>query len=209
MSADRATYVDSSALVKLAVREPESAALRRYLGRHRPLVSSALARTEVVRPPTPRARRGSTGPGGAGAGRPAADQRSRPRRSGAAGAARAPIARRHPPRERRAVRFGSAGVCDVRRAPRNCGRRPRSSGRPAGLTAELADCSGGSRCEMAAGRQHPRSLPRDRRTFMAHPCADIERFARGAHSCLVTPPDRWQTRGEAVAASSRGPSEAG
>jgi predicted nucleic acid-binding protein len=49
MSAERATYVDSSALVKLAVREPESAALRRYLVRHRPLVSSALARTEVVR----------------------------------------------------------------------------------------------------------------------------------------------------------------
>jgi predicted nucleic acid-binding protein len=49
MSVERATYVDSSALVKLAVREPESAALRRYLGRRRPLVSSALARTEVVR----------------------------------------------------------------------------------------------------------------------------------------------------------------
>ncbi|HEX5015000.1 MAG TPA: type II toxin-antitoxin system VapC family toxin [Candidatus Limnocylindrales bacterium] len=49
MSAERATYVDSSALVKLAVLEPESAALRRYLARHRPLVSSALARTEVVR----------------------------------------------------------------------------------------------------------------------------------------------------------------
>lgn len=49
MSAERATYVDSSALVKLAVRAPESAALRRYLGRHRPLVSSALARTEVMR----------------------------------------------------------------------------------------------------------------------------------------------------------------
>ena len=49
MSADRATYVDSSALVKLAVLEPESAALRRYLRRRRPLVSSALARTEVLR----------------------------------------------------------------------------------------------------------------------------------------------------------------
>jgi predicted nucleic acid-binding protein len=49
MSAERATYVDSSALVKLAVREPESAALRRYLARRRPLVSSALARTEVAR----------------------------------------------------------------------------------------------------------------------------------------------------------------
>ncbi len=49
MSAERATYLDSSALVKLAVREPESAALRRSLARRRPLVSSALARTEVVR----------------------------------------------------------------------------------------------------------------------------------------------------------------
>ncbi len=44
-----ATYVDSSAIVKLAVREPESAALRKYLRRRRPLISSALARTEVPR----------------------------------------------------------------------------------------------------------------------------------------------------------------
>jgi predicted nucleic acid-binding protein len=44
-----ATYLDSSAIVKLAIREPESAALRRYLRRKRPLVSSALARTEVLR----------------------------------------------------------------------------------------------------------------------------------------------------------------
>ena len=49
MSADKATYLDSSALVKLAVREPESAALRRYLRRRRPLIASALARTEVAR----------------------------------------------------------------------------------------------------------------------------------------------------------------
>jgi predicted nucleic acid-binding protein len=49
MSADKATYLDSSALVKLAVREPESLALRRYLRRRRPLVASALARTEVAR----------------------------------------------------------------------------------------------------------------------------------------------------------------
>lgn len=49
MSADRATYLDSSALVKLAVVEPESAALRQYIRRRRPLVSSALARTEVAR----------------------------------------------------------------------------------------------------------------------------------------------------------------
>jgi predicted nucleic acid-binding protein len=44
-----ATYVDSSAIVKLAVEEPESGALRRHLRRRRPLVSSALARTEVLR----------------------------------------------------------------------------------------------------------------------------------------------------------------
>jgi len=44
-----ATYLDSSAIVKLAVREPESLALRRYLRRKHPLVSSALARTEVSR----------------------------------------------------------------------------------------------------------------------------------------------------------------
>jgi uncharacterized protein len=49
MSADRATYIDSSALVKLVVREPESAALRRYIHSRRPLVSSSLARTEVMR----------------------------------------------------------------------------------------------------------------------------------------------------------------
>lgn len=49
MSAERATYLDSSALVKLAVHEPESPALRRYLRRRRPLISSALARTEVSR----------------------------------------------------------------------------------------------------------------------------------------------------------------
>lgn len=48
-SADRATYLDSSAIVKLAVREPESAALARHLRRRRPLVSSALARMEVLR----------------------------------------------------------------------------------------------------------------------------------------------------------------
>ncbi len=44
-----ATYLDSSAIVKLAVREPESLALRRYLRRRQPLVSSALARVEVLR----------------------------------------------------------------------------------------------------------------------------------------------------------------
>src|ERR1700761_7656284 len=44
-----ASYVDSSAIVKLAVREPESVALRRYLRVRRSLISSALARTEVLR----------------------------------------------------------------------------------------------------------------------------------------------------------------
>jgi predicted nucleic acid-binding protein len=44
-----ATYMDSSAIVKLVVREAESAALRRHLRQRRSLVSSALARTEVLR----------------------------------------------------------------------------------------------------------------------------------------------------------------
>lgn len=50
MSAERKlTYVDSSAIVKLAVQEPESGALRRFVARRQPLVSSALARAEVAR----------------------------------------------------------------------------------------------------------------------------------------------------------------
>ena len=48
MSAEGVTYLDSSAIVKLVVREPESWALRRYL-RGRSVVSSALARAEVAR----------------------------------------------------------------------------------------------------------------------------------------------------------------
>ena len=42
-------YLDSSALVKLVVREAESAALRRFLRRHPDRVSCGLARTEVPR----------------------------------------------------------------------------------------------------------------------------------------------------------------
>jgi predicted nucleic acid-binding protein len=49
VSGERAVYLDSSAIVKLAVSEPESPALHRYLRRRRPLVSSALARAEVTR----------------------------------------------------------------------------------------------------------------------------------------------------------------
>jgi predicted nucleic acid-binding protein len=63
MNAERATYLDASAIVKLVVAEPESKALRAYLRRRRPLVSSALARTEVGRALLPlgaeAARRGS------------------------------------------------------------------------------------------------------------------------------------------------------
>lgn len=53
MSAERGTYLDASAIVKLAVSEAESAALRHYLRRRRPLVSSALAITEVGRALSP------------------------------------------------------------------------------------------------------------------------------------------------------------
>ena len=41
--------LDSSALVKLVVREPESVALMRYLEQHPERASCGLARTEVVR----------------------------------------------------------------------------------------------------------------------------------------------------------------
>lgn len=44
-----ALYLDSSALVKLVVEEPESQALREFLPGHPIRVSSALARVEVVR----------------------------------------------------------------------------------------------------------------------------------------------------------------
>jgi hypothetical protein len=43
-----ATDVNSSALVKLAVREPQFDALWKHLRRRRPLVSSALARTGAL-----------------------------------------------------------------------------------------------------------------------------------------------------------------
>jgi predicted nucleic acid-binding protein len=49
MSVEHVTYLDSSAIVKLAVEEPESLALRQFLRRGRPCVSSALAQTEVAR----------------------------------------------------------------------------------------------------------------------------------------------------------------
>jgi predicted nucleic acid-binding protein len=50
MSAEqRVTYIDSSAIVKLVIAEPESKALRRHISRRQPLVTSALARTEVAR----------------------------------------------------------------------------------------------------------------------------------------------------------------
>lgn len=42
-------YLDSSALVKLVVREPESAALLSFLRKHGERASSALALTEVPR----------------------------------------------------------------------------------------------------------------------------------------------------------------
>lgn len=49
MSADPVVYLDSSALVKLVVREPESRALVGYLRRRPARASCALARVEVIR----------------------------------------------------------------------------------------------------------------------------------------------------------------
>ncbi len=42
-------YLDSSALVKLVIAEPESSALRRYLGQEPARASCVLARVEVLR----------------------------------------------------------------------------------------------------------------------------------------------------------------
>ncbi len=42
-------YLDSSALVKLVIAEPESSALRRYLGDEAERASCALARVEILR----------------------------------------------------------------------------------------------------------------------------------------------------------------
>lgn len=49
MSADRVAYLDSSALVKLVVSEPESRALLSHLATRPARLSSSLARVEVVR----------------------------------------------------------------------------------------------------------------------------------------------------------------
>lgn len=49
MSAEAAVYLDSSAIVKLVVAEPESGALTDYLRDHPSRVSCALARVEVIR----------------------------------------------------------------------------------------------------------------------------------------------------------------
>jgi uncharacterized protein len=54
MSVERVTYLDSSAIVKLVEVAPESTALRQYLRRRRPYISSALAHTEVMRALLPR-----------------------------------------------------------------------------------------------------------------------------------------------------------
>lgn len=45
----RASYLDSSAIVKLVIAEPESGALRRYLRRRKPHITSALSGAEVAR----------------------------------------------------------------------------------------------------------------------------------------------------------------
>jgi predicted nucleic acid-binding protein len=49
VTGDAVVYLDSSAIVKLVVLEPESRALRAYLRRERERVSCGLARTEVLR----------------------------------------------------------------------------------------------------------------------------------------------------------------
>jgi len=49
MTSDRVWYLDSSGIVKIVAREPETGALLRFIKGRQPLVSSALAITEVNR----------------------------------------------------------------------------------------------------------------------------------------------------------------
>jgi uncharacterized protein len=49
MNAERSVYFDSSALVKLVVPEPESAALRWYFDQTERATASTLARVEILR----------------------------------------------------------------------------------------------------------------------------------------------------------------
>jgi uncharacterized protein len=60
MSAESVVYLDSSALVKLVIEEPESQALVAYLGDHPTRTSSALARVEVTRAVRPQGSRAIT-----------------------------------------------------------------------------------------------------------------------------------------------------
>lgn len=53
MNADQVVYLDSSALVKLVIREPESKALTDHLRSRFERVSCALARVEVIRAVSP------------------------------------------------------------------------------------------------------------------------------------------------------------
>lgn len=53
MSANSVWYVDSSAIVKLVAVEPETSVLTEFLADRQPLVSSALATTEVHRAALP------------------------------------------------------------------------------------------------------------------------------------------------------------
>ncbi len=46
---NKVEYFDSSAIAKIVLDEPESSALRRYLPNAYPIVSSTLARVEVIR----------------------------------------------------------------------------------------------------------------------------------------------------------------
>jgi uncharacterized protein len=56
MNADAAVYLDSSAIVKLVIRENESGALRDHLRERPNRVSCALARVEVIRAVRPHGR---------------------------------------------------------------------------------------------------------------------------------------------------------
>jgi hypothetical protein len=184
-------YLDSSALVKLIAREPETSALRQELVRRPRRVSSLLAAIEVTRT----ARR--LGPGGRATGAPparrlaaAGDRPDRPdrhanRRHDAA------LARRDPPCRRRQHQRRHRSAHHLRGAHDH--RRP--SARPTGA---LADVTGGATHARPLTHHTAPGRP------LAHPIGPRHGYRRGgwadradARSQLVPSCLRCRTGGDA------------
>jgi len=115
------SYLDLSAIVELAIREPESAALRRYLRGRRPLVSSALAHGSRARPPAVRSRGHRAWSRCPRSNRSCAVERPRAGRCRQAPPRRSPVVRRHPCGYRAGTGKRLGASRDLRRQDGGCG----------------------------------------------------------------------------------------